>query len=87
MHERTILGRGVESLRRWYWRRATLQALSGLDGSRLRDVGLRRDELWRVADEVARGDHPRSLRRLPAHRNGVSSASPRKWARMLSTTS
>lgn len=84
--QESIWSRAAESIRRWYWRRATLKALSGLDFAILRDVGLRPDELWRVADEVARGDHPRALARL-AQKNGVSSASPRKWARTLSTTS
>jgi len=51
------------SVRRWQLRRATFDALRGLDRRTLSDLGIDRCELWSLADAVADGGDPTRLLR------------------------
>ena len=45
-----IIAGGGRKLRHWMRRRASYRALQALDDRTLRDVGLYRNDLWRIAD-------------------------------------
>jgi uncharacterized protein YjiS (DUF1127 family) len=45
----------LASVRRWQLRRATFDALRGLDRRTLSDLGIDRCELWSLADAIADG--------------------------------
>ncbi len=46
------IGRRVDAFRRWRERRATVAALSALDDRMLKDIGVRRDDIYSVVEEL-----------------------------------
>ena len=51
------IDRRVDAFRRWRERRTTVAALSALDDRMLKDIGVRRDDIYSVVEELGK-DHP-----------------------------
>lgn len=70
---------GLEKLRRFRMRRATIRELSALDDATLKDLGVQRGEIWHIADDLAAaatGEPPVPTDQPTASEPGVAAADP-----------
>jgi uncharacterized protein YjiS (DUF1127 family) len=71
---RIALMRLLDTMRRWHARRTTIRQLSQLDDHRLKDIGIDRSQIARVADRLAQS--PPAAAARPRHGRGPARS---KW--------
>lgn len=79
-----LVAGGGRKLRHWMQRRAAYRALQALDDRTLKDVGLYRNDLWRIADGEERhvpaiASSDRGNRGSPAGSANDNPAWPQRW--------